>query len=326
MVQIGDILHAKYRVEAKLGSGGMGTVVRARHLTLGSTVAIKMLRPEQLDNETSVARFVREAQLAATLRSPHTVRILDIELPSNGAPFIVMECLEGSDLGSLVKKEGPFEVARAVDVMLQILRSVGEAHAAGIIHRDLKPRNILLTNDGIVKVLDFGLAKHLVPPHGDQGNAVTRANVVLGSPRYMSPEQITTPDAVDLRADIWSLGATFYYLLAGAPPFADPTVMQVVASIVNGDAPRLRRARPDLPAELDQVVATCLAREPSRRYPDVFALREALNGLIRPSARHARTMECVQTPIEESPVTTKGMRFDMTLPMDDAPPRPKRRA
>jgi serine/threonine-protein kinase len=279
-VEVGDVLDDKYRVEALLGSGGMGTVVRACHVGENKKVALKLMRPERVADGISVVRLLREARAAGALASRHAVRILDVGRTKSEAPYLVMEYLAGRDLARVVAAEGPLEPLRAIDYMLQSLDAVAEAHSRGIIHRDLKPQNLFLTEDGVIKVLDFGLAK-LVPllgsKHGDERDSqATRTNVLLGSPRYMSPEQIATPREIDHRSDIWSLGATLFHLLSGGPPFRDTNLLVLATKIFGEPAPRLREVRPDVPQCLDDVVARCLQRAREDRFEDAIAFGRAL--------------------------------------------------
>jgi serine/threonine-protein kinase len=191
----GDVLAGKYRVDHVLGVGGMGVVVSATHLQLDQRVALKFMLPVGLAHPALVERFAREARAAARLKSDHVARVLDVGTLDSGSPYMVMEYLEGSDLGSVVAERGPMPVHMAVDCVLQACDAVAEAHAIGIIHRDLKPRNLFLTgrNDGraLVKVLDFGISKHKT---GASDLSLTRTTEIIGSPNYMSPEQLRSGD------------------------------------------------------------------------------------------------------------------------------------
>ncbi len=209
----GEVLDGKYRVEGTLGRGGIGAVLAAHHLALDRKVAIKLLLHQTEEGSEQAQRFAREARVTAQLQGEHVARVLDVgELPS-GAPYIVMEYLEGSDLRS--QREKGLAVETIVDYALQAAEGLAEAHARNIVHRDLKPGNLFLAKrpDGsqIVKVVDFGLSKY---SGGDQGS-LTHTAALMGSPRYMAPEQLLSSKHVDARADIWSLGAVLYELLAG---------------------------------------------------------------------------------------------------------------
>ncbi len=276
----GSVICGKYRVERVLGSGGMGVVVAARHVELGTRVAIKTMHPELLVDEAAVRRFGREGQAAARLTGDHTARIFDVGNLESGAPFIVMEYLEGKDLGEVLKTRGPLPFVVAVSYILDACAAVSEAHALGIVHRDLKPANIFLarlqTGEQRIKVVDFGLAKNFDGAASGAESGLTRAHAFLGSPHYMSPEQIQSPRDVDGRADIWALGACLYELVAGRPPFLAANVQLVCARILLEPAAPLTLARPGTPKALAETVRRCLERDPARRFQHVDELIEAL--------------------------------------------------
>ena len=275
-VLVGQTLRGKYRVDRVLGSGGMGTVVAATNLRLGLPVAIKVLRPALLGNASAVARFAREARAAAKLTSEHTVRILDVDDSDAGEPFLVMELLLGHDLATAIAG-GPLPVARAVTYVLQACVAVAEAHAHGIVHRDIKPANLFLTTDPSgeprVKLLDFGISKALENEmEGDL--SLTDAGGVLGSPYFMSPEQIRSAKQVDARTDLWSLGVVLYQLLTGALPFAATNATSLAARIAAD--PPLPIGRVDVPTALRAVILRCLEKSPDRRFATVLDLARAL--------------------------------------------------
>ncbi len=282
----GDVLAGKYRIERVLGEGGMGVVVAATHLQLRQTVALKFMLPRVMANKEAVARFEREARAAVRLKSSHVAKVLDTGTLENGAPFMVMEYLEGENLASLVR--GPeatgLPIELAVDYVLQALEGLAEAHALGIVHRDLKPANLFLTSaaDGspIVKVLDFGVSKvgALAASTGDETGEgdVTRTQGVVGSPLYMSPEQMKSSRDVDSRTDIWSMGVCLFELLTAKVPFEAETIHQQYAMLMLADAPKPSAVRADIPAALDDVVTKCLARERENRFANVGALALAL--------------------------------------------------
>ena len=277
-VAIGELVANKYRVERVLGRGGMGVVVAAMHEQLAQRVAIKMLLPEAEASSNALARFTREARAAATIRGEHVARVLDVgELPG-GAPYIVMEYLEGRDLAQTVAERGTLSPEEAVSFVLQACEAIAEAHAAGIIHRDLKPSNIFVTTgpDGspLIKVLDFGISKALLAS-GAEGQLTTTSSFV-GSPVYSPPEQLVRAHDVDARADIWSLGTILFEILGGRPPFIGDSVMHVASKIFNDLPTPLQEVRPDLPPELCAVVMRCLRKRPEDRFPDVSALAQAL--------------------------------------------------
>jgi serine/threonine-protein kinase len=283
----GDVLAGKYRVERVLGQGGMGVVLAARHLDLLELRALKVLHDQEGGAEAT-ERFLREARAAARLKSDRVARVYDVGRLDGGAPYLVMEHLEGCDLGALVKARGPLPLVEAVWYLLQALEGIAEAHAAGIIHRDLKPANLFLTTgaDGTpcVKILDFGISKLVAPPGSGIENEMTRTGMVLGSPYYMSPEQMRSSRDVDARTDIWSLGVILYRLLTAAVPFHGDSITQVCAAVV-GDTPALPSSRrPDLDPRVDAVVMRCLEKDPGRRYGSAVELAAALVPLGPPGS------------------------------------------
>ena len=282
-IQPGDVLAGKYRVEHVLGIGGVGVVVAATHLELGERVAIKFLLPAALKQPETVSRFAREARAAVRIKSEHVARVTDVGSLETGAPYMVMEYLEGFDLGQIARQRGPLPVEEAVDYVLQACEAVAEAHGLGIVHRDLKPSNLFVSRraDGstVVKVLDFGISK-LVSRGGSLPEAsVTHTATVIGSPLYMSPEQMESTRDVDERSDIWSLGTILYELVAGACPFDADTMPQLCARILRSPPTPLLGYRPDAPPVLQQVIECCLEKDPKRRYANVAELAIALGPL-----------------------------------------------
>jgi serine/threonine-protein kinase len=298
-VSEGDVIAGKYRIERVLGQGGMGVVVAAMHLQLNQRVAIKLL----LEGATAevVERFGREARAAVRLKCQHVARVTDVgELP-NGAPYMVMEYLDGNDLSQIVRGSGALSVADAVLYMLHACEAIGEAHSLGIIHRDLKPANLFLTRaaDGssTVKVLDFGISKTAEAEGAEgEGMSLTKTTAVLGSPLYMSPEQMKSARSADARSDIWSLGAIFYELLTGGVPFNAMTFTELVL-MVNMETPRsIATIRNDVPPGLEAAALKCLEKKPENRYANVAELAFAIAPYGPPQAlasadRVARTLE-----------------------------------
>jgi serine/threonine-protein kinase len=276
-VEPGHLLGGKYLVEAKIGEGGMGIVHRAVHVELDRRVAIKVVREELAQRNEVVRRLLLEARAAASIRSEHVARVLDIGRAANGAPYIVMEYLEGRDLCEVLEQYGRLQYGTAIDLVLQACEAVGEAHARGIVHRDLKPENLFLTTraDGapVVKVLDFGIAKSL---RSHRTAAITNPSATVGSPHYMAPEQMRARDAIDHRADIWSLGAILYELVTGRPPFDADTIPSVCVMVLSERLKPARSLVPELPEALDEILARCLAKRPSQRFENVAELAEAL--------------------------------------------------
>lgn len=254
----------------------MGVVVAAHHETLNQKVAIKFLLPAALGDQGATERFVREARAAAQIQSEHVARVTDVGLLDTGAPYMVMEYLDGHDLSEELKKRGALPPEEAADYMLQALEALAEAHAVGIIHRDLKPANVFLAQrkDGsrLVKVLDFGISKALSA--GDV--SLTATSALMGSPLYMAPEQIRDAKSVDCRADIWSLGVILYECLSGDVPFGGDTLSGLLAQIVADPPPPLGTVRPDLPYALTSIVDRCLEKDRQRRVQDVAELARLL--------------------------------------------------
>ncbi|HXX66717.1 MAG TPA: protein kinase [Polyangiaceae bacterium] len=277
----GELLGGKFRIERLVGRGGMGAVFAARHELLGQRVAVKMLLSHVVTNKEAVARFLNEARAAARIEGEHVARVMDVAALDDGRPYMVIEYLEGADLGQLIESRGPLPVVETVDYVLQALEALAQAHALGIVHRDFKPSNLFLArrSDGttLVKVLDFGIAKATQPLTVLEQAAMTRSNSVLGSPQYMAPEQLRNAKSVDVRADIWSVGLTLYELLSGLPPFSGTTFGELFAAILEQPPPPLRRLRPEVHADLEALVERCLRRDPAERFQNVADLARALS-------------------------------------------------
>jgi eukaryotic-like serine/threonine-protein kinase len=274
----GDVIGGKFVVEGVLGVGGMGAVLSARHAHLGQKVAIKVLLRHAARAPEAVARFLREAKTAVGLQSAHVVRVMDVGTLDDGLPYMVMEHLTGTDLDALLAARKTVRVEEAVGFVLQAMEAIAEAHAAGLVHRDLKPANLFLTTspDGsaLVKVLDFGISKSSSGGSGDQ--SLTATTAIMGSPLYMSPEQLRSSKKVDARTDIWALGVILYELVAGRPPFEDETVTGLCSKIAADLAVPLRTVRPEIPAPFDAVVMACLQKDATLRPQTVGDLAAAL--------------------------------------------------
>jgi serine/threonine protein kinase len=279
-VNEGEILAGKYRVERVLGVGGMGVVVAALHIALDERVAIKFLLPEALTNAEAVARFAREARAAVKIKSQHVARVIDVGTLETGAPYMVMEFLKGQDLSNHLRANGALPIADAVDYVLQACEALAEAHALGIVHRDLKPANLFLTTlaDGspCVKVLDFGISKVTNPAASGPDLGMTKTQAVMGSPLYMSPEQMASSRDVDGRADIWAMGTILYELVTGRVPFNADTMPQLCAMILQYPPDPPQSIRPDMPEGLTQVMLRCLEKDRNRRFGNVAELAHAL--------------------------------------------------
>ncbi len=321
----GAVLLGKYRVERVLGQGGMGIVVAARHMELGQLQAIKFLLPEMLAHPEIVERFLREARAAAKLQSDHVVRVSDVGRLENGAPFMVMEYLEGRDLKALVAREGPLSVDVAVTYILQVCDAIAEAHGAGIIHRDLKPANLFLVRRRgrlpCVKVLDFGISKQT----GRDDVDLTNTNMSLGSPLYMSPEQMSRVRTVDRRTDIWAIGVILYELLVGESPFRGSTLLEVAAKVLQEQPRPLRDVRPDVPEGLVDVVTRCLRKRREERFASIEELIVALQPFVSGDVA-ARLPMISATNIEETSETppasndeAQTIRVERSSPSTSAP-------
>jgi serine/threonine-protein kinase len=266
----GAVIAGKYRVERTLGEGGMGIVVAATHLGLEQRVAIKFLLPEAARNRVAVERFLREARVAAKVRSEFVARVHDVGTLDDGVPYIVMEHLEGTDLGQLVGRGQLLPVADVSEIALQACEALAEVHAAGIVHRDLKPSNLFVTRraDGspAVKLLDFGISKLMFGSQDSNADpGLTATTTIMGSPSYMSPEQLKSTKEVDPRTDVWSLGAVVFEALAGKPAFRGESVPQVCAMIASERPPSLALLRPGIPPDLVRAVEACLEKDPDKR-------------------------------------------------------------
>jgi serine/threonine-protein kinase len=279
-VRPGDVLAGKYRIERVLGIGGMGVVVAATHLQLDEKVAIKFLLPAMLRNKEVVGRFAREARAAVKIKSEHVARVSDVGALENGAPFMVMEFLEGGDLAEWIERQGPLPIEQAVDFVLQACVGVASAHGIGIVHRDLKPANLfcLRGNDGqfVIKVLDFGISKITELPGSQLGMSATKTAAVMGSPLYMSPEQMQSAKDVGAQTDIWALGVVLYELLTGATPFVGESFAEIAIKVATASFAPVRSFRPDVPPSLEGVILKCLEKDKNRRYANVAELALAL--------------------------------------------------
>ena len=314
--KVGDVVDGKYEITRELGRGGMGVVVAARHRELGDEVALKFLQPSSTDRPESVARFGREARTATRITSEHAVRVHDVGV-IDGAPFIVMECLTGEDLARVIKRRGPLPPVEAVDLLLQACEAIAEAHTLGIVHRDLKPANLFLTTrpDGTpcVKVLDFGISKSTAL----EDVSVTASAAVVGSPLYMSPEQLASSGSADARSDVWALGVILYEMVTVKTPFSGESFATIAAAILRGSYPPPSELCAGFPAPLEQAIAETLARDPESRPSSVaaFAARVAPCGSdgARASCRRIERIAA-----RAAPSTPPGESQDSTL--EEGPP------
>jgi len=283
MYHEGEVLAGKYRVEKLLGQGGMGVVVGARHVELQERVAVKLMFADDSD-EDAMRRFVREARAAAKLESSHVVHVTDVGSLGDGRAYLVMEYLDGQDLSQVIAVRGRLPSSEAVDYLLQACEAIGEAHSLGIVHRDIKPSNLFLSRrrdrTPHIKVLDFGISKMATPSIARM--PITATSTLMGSPLYMSPEQLTSTKHVDARSDIWALGVVLYELLAAQSPFNGETLPQVCAMVMQEAPTPLPQVAPGLPPGLWQVVLGCLEKRPEARYQNLADLAAALAPFASP--------------------------------------------
>ncbi len=278
-VSAGAVIGGKYRIERILGSGGMSVVALARHLDLELDVAIKFLSAE-LDRAECAERFRREARAAARIRSQHAAKVLDFGTLADDQPFLVMEYLEGNDLAQELERRGTLPVREIVDYVLQAIEALSEAHAAGIVHRDIKPENLFLAHlpdrTRSIKVLDFGISRSL--PGGPANDlSLTRTSAFIGSPSYMSPEQMRSPRLVDHRADIWAIGVVLYEAVSGRLPYVADTIPELCTRVLQERPPPLSALCTDLPDGFERVVFRCLEKDRDQRYANLAEVARALS-------------------------------------------------
>jgi eukaryotic-like serine/threonine-protein kinase len=305
-LEVGDVIDARYSVERILGHGGMGVVVAARRLGVGNLVALKFPLAHHAHRSDIAERLLREARAAMALRSEHSVRIFDVGLHKGIGPYLVMEYLLGHDLARAMDQEGRLSIETAIEHTLQACEALSEAHALGIVHRDIKPSNLFLTRrpDGspLVKVIDFGLARNF-----DSARYIplTGSGVPLGSPPFMAPEQMRNADGIDARADVFSLGATLYSLIAGSPPFPGKSIVEVHARVMAG-VPPIREHRAEVHPDLEALLNRCLQSTAEARFANMADLAEALAPLAplpaRLHARRARGIVLEATRRQASPL------------------------
>ena len=319
----GELLAGKYRVERVLGQGGMGVVVAATHLALRQTVAVKLLLPEAMERHDSVERFLREGRAAVSIQSEHIARVLDVGTLDGGRPFMVMEYLVGQDLGDMLKDRGALSIHEAVDYVLQACEAVAEAHMLGIVHRDLKPANIFVTRraDGssLVKVLDFGLSK--LTKADSLEPSLTSANTVMGSPYYMSPEQVRSLKTIDARADIWAIGVILYQLIADHRPFEEESLGSLFVMIGAEPPAPLRGYLPDVPPQLEAIIMRCLEKAPANRFQTVAELARALAPFASEGARIS-IERILRTLSDHAPLTRRPQDSLSDIDRPSAPAMP----
>jgi serine/threonine-protein kinase len=327
---VGDVVAGKYAVERVLGRGGMGQIVAAKHMELGTMVAVKIVLPEALGSEATVGRFKREALAMASLRSEHAVRIIDVG-DLEGMPYLIMEYLEGADLAAELRRRGALPVKEAVTYALEAMDVLAEAHDIGIVHRDLKPGNLFLawrpSKTRSVRVLDFGIAKPMVgaalaedvepsresnqdsveiarprpsPRRARGAGRLTMAGMTLGTPNFMAPEQVSSGQ-IGPHTDVWGLGATLYTLLTGALPFTGPSLSLICGAVCTLPPIPPRQHRPEIPVAVEAVILRCLNKLPAKRFMSIRELAAALE--------HASNVR--------APSTTMGLRAPRPRADDD---------
>jgi serine/threonine-protein kinase len=320
----------RFAVRSVVAHGGTAVVVAAEHLRLRQLVALKFLRPEYASNQSLTARFLREARAAASLRSEHVVNVTDVGMLPDGAPYLVMEYLDGESLAARLKASGPLPIAEVVEYALQALEALAEAHAAGIVHRDLKPDNLVVLGGpdetALLKIIDFGISK-LTGPEVTHAE-LTKNNSFMGSLMYASPEQIRDSSQVDARSDIWSLGVTLYELLTGRTPFQSRTTAGLIWEICEEEPTPLGELEDYAPSELFSIVSRCLEKDPGARFACVQDMARAFHPLARSAAcqlaierivrRRSGVPPVVRTPASIPPVwkslNTSSVRSDTRLP------------
>jgi serine/threonine-protein kinase len=316
-VRPGAVLARKYRLLDCLGKGGMGQVWRAQDVVLGAPIAVKVIDPDLLETHQNrpevVARFLREAQAAAALRSPHVVQILEFGVDDDGIPFMAMELLEGETLAQRLARVRILPYADTARIVTHLARAIGKAHELGIVHRDLKPGNVFLTkndDEELAKVMDFGIAKKVVGALDDRGALVTRTGRIVGTPAYMSPEQTVGNKPIDARSDLWALGVMAYECVVGRRPFDASTHGELTLQIVVNPLPipsEFTRVPPGFDAWFERAVA----REPDKRFQSARELSEALRAvLLQPGLLPPDVPKLPPLPLAD---TQRGLATSRTL-------------
>jgi eukaryotic-like serine/threonine-protein kinase len=298
---VGSIIDGRYRVEARIGEGGMGVVYRASHVVLKKALAIKVMRSEQAHDGEVVQRFVQEARSSSAIGHPNIIGISDFGTTQDGSVYFAMEYLEGQTLGKAME-DGGIERERAIALFLQITSALEAAHQNGIVHRDLKPDNIFLAKLGgqtdVVKILDFGIAKVK-----NAAAKITRTGMVFGTPHYMSPEQ-AAGQAVDQRSDIYSLGVIMFQVFAGQLPFDAESYMGVMTKHMFDPPPRPSSVKPGLRGSIEDVILMALAKKPEERYQSMLAIKEDFERLRRGERVSASDLPIVSGMGDTLPLAT----------------------
>ena len=334
---VGTTLAGKYRIDARLNEGGMGTVYRGCHVLMDKTVAIKVLRPSLAADEKIVARFSREARAASRISHPNALSVTDFGEDESGHVFLVMEFLSGRTLKQVIRDEGPLPLQRVVDITRQIVDALNAAHSQGVVHRDLKSDNIMLldtTTADYAKVLDFGIAK-INEPDGVTDTNLTAPNLVIGTPQYMSPEQCVQDSEIDARSDIYSLGVILYEMLVGHVPFSGDSPTMVMMKHLQEPVPSVLDERSDLPPAVARVVARAMAKVRDNRYQNVAELIEDLVIAAGMTIQRTAPVSVASTPSnepdevtmvrtrEEPPPVSTSRRAPVTVPVGTPMPPPQ---
>lgn len=273
----GDVIGGKFRIVRMIGDGGMGAVYEARHEVLGTSVALKFLHTELARRQGLATRFLQEARVSASIQSPHVTKVTDVEQTADGTPYLVMELLTGESLQQLLDRQRKLPKDQAIDFALQILSGLEAAHALGVVHRDLKPDNVFITpstGGPVCKLLDFGIAK--LRQTNDESQGLTRPGALMGTPEYMSPEQLYSANRVDHRADLYSIGVILFEMLAGERPAIGEDAAAIVGNVMAGKVKRLDELDKSLPAELVAVVHRGIHPDKVQRFQTAVEMRSAL--------------------------------------------------
>lgn len=310
---VGTVMHKRYRVLRVLGAGSMGAVFEVEHMLIGRRFALKRLHPEYADNETLVARFHQEARAAGAIGHPNILPSTDTGVLADGSPFIVFEFLEGRDLGKLLHEQGVLDITRAVHIARQCCLGLAAAHARSIVHRDLKPDNIFLVRgeDGrdVVKLLDFGISKFLEPTPGVARPPTTVEGSGIGTPYYMSPEQMGGIRDVDARADIWAMGIVLFEMLTGEVPFRASNLTALALQVVSEKVPKIRERRLGVPAELEAIVEKALSKDRAGRFQSILEMADALEPFAGVGGGGVLRVEERATMVSLPPEASAGQRW-----------------
>jgi serine/threonine-protein kinase len=311
--QPGDIIGGKYRIVRMIGDGGMGAVYEARHQILGTSVALKFLHADLAKRPGLSSRFLQEARVSASIQSPHVTKVTDVDQTPDGAPFLVMELLTGEALQQLLDRSHKLPKDQAIDFTLQVLSGLEAAHALGVVHRDLKPDNVFITpspGGPVCKLLDFGIAK--LRQSNEYTKGLTRPGALMGTPEYMSPEQLYSADRVDHRADLYSLGVMLFEMLSGERPAQGEDAAAIVGNVMAGKVRRLDELMPSLPKELVDVAHRAIDPDKGRRFQSAVEMRVALAPFAG-QLSHAGKLAATPVPTGASgppPPATEGAKPD----------------